>query len=330
MRTVFTAIVSALLATAMAAMAASAATGFTVGLSGGPGRAPEVLPGDSYRQGIVVTAGDQETEVLIEVLGYRQDVENGVIPLAPYEDVGPNSGRTFISPEKTTIHLDAGETKKLELDVSVPQDVGDGGRYALLRFSTRPGGEGTVGIVSAIVLPFRFTIKGSRLVHTGRIAAVEIPTPESGNPLKAVINYENTGNHHYDVSGQVLVKSLDGALIFASAVAAASPIPGSTSQISTELRPDGVLQAGRYSAEVNLVLDDGTLLDKASATFQVPVKYAAPPNPKSAPVSRDSTSPSPSKETRASNVTAIVALAAGAFALGCLGTLLATKRRRSH
>lgn len=330
MRTVFTTVISSLLVITMTPMAASATTGFTVGLSGGPGRAPEVLPGDSYRQGVVVAAGDQETDVLIEVLGYRQDVENGVIPIAVSEDTGPYSGCTFISPDKTSIHLDAGETKELQLQVSVPQDVGDGGRYAVLRFSTRAGGEGAVGVVSAIVLPFRFTIKGSRLVHSGRIATLEIPTPESGKPLRAMINYENTGNHHYDISGQILVKNLDGTLVFASPVTAASPIPGSTSQISADLRPDTILQPGDYSAEVNLTLDDGTLLDKASTAFRMPVKYVAPPAPDRSPVSPEPPGPAPSKKNVPNNLTPLVALAAGAFVLGCLGTLLATKRRRSH
>ncbi len=330
MRTVFTAIVSALLATAMGPIAALAITGFTVGLSSGPGRAPEVLPGDSYKQGVVVKAGDQETEVLLEVLGYRQDTENGVVPIAPSEDTGPYSGSTFISPDKTSIHLAAGETKEVQLLVSVPQDVGDGGRYALLRFSTPEVGEGAVGVVSAIVLPFRFTIKGSQLVHSGRIASVNIPTPESRKPLRATINYENTGNHHYDISGQIVVKSLDGALISASPVTAASPIPGSMSQISVDLCKDTILRPGQYLAEVNLTVDDGALLDRSSTTFQVPVKYVAPPAPEPSPVSPDRSAMSSSEKDPADNITAIVALAAGAFVLGCLGTLLATKRRRSH
>ena len=329
MRTVFTVIVSALLAAALAPTAAFAAAGFTIGLSSGPGRAPEVLRGDSYKQGVVVIAGDQEAEVLIEVLGYRQDIENGVVPIAPSEDAGPHSGREFISPGQTSIHLDAGQTKELQLHISVPQDVGDGGRYALLRFSTRAGGEGAVGVVSAIVLPFRFTIKGSQLVHAGKIAALEIPTPENGKPLRAIIDYENTGNHHYDISGQISIKNLDGALVFASPVTAASPIPGSTSQISAELRPDTILQAGTYSAEVNLMLGDGTLLDKTSTTFRIAAKYVAPPAEPS-PVSPVQASPSPSRDAAAGNVTTIVVLAAGAFVLGSLGTLLATKRRRSH
>ena len=330
MRTVFTAIISALLAAAAAPLAVSAATGFTIGLSSGPGRAPEVLPGDSYKQGVVVTAGDQEADVFIEVLGYRQDAENGVVPIAPSEDAGPLSARAFMSPENTSIHLDPRETREVQLQVSVPQDVGDGGRYALLRFSTRAGAEGAVGVVSAIVLPFRFTIHGSQLVHSGRIASVDIPTPESGKPLRALINYENTGNHHYDISGQILIKSLEGGLVFASPVTAASPIPGSTSQISADLRPDTILQPGTYSAGVNLMLGDGTFLDNASTTFRVPVKYVAPSNPEPSPVLPDPASPSSAKKTAANNLTPLVALAAGAFLLGCLGTLLATRRRRSH
>src|SRR5512143_598693 len=117
MRYFSSAIAASLICCWTALTPASAAGSFTVGLTDGLGRAPEVTPGQKYAQGIVLSAGAQPTDVLIEVLGYRQEADNGVVPLAASEDLEPYSARTFMTPQLSYVHLEAAEVKKVELSV---------------------------------------------------------------------------------------------------------------------------------------------------------------------------------------------------------------------
>ena len=328
MTRVMTSVVGACLAAIMIAYSAAALSGLSVGLSDGPGRAPVVLPGETYVQGIVVAAGSASADVLIEVLGYRQDAEKGVIPLAPEEDIGPRSARSFISPQTSSVHVAAGETKRIELRVSVPTDVGDGGRYALLRVSTQPQGQGTVGVVSAIVIPFTFTIKGSQLIHSGRITTLTVPTPESGKPVTVLITQKNTGNHHFKMRGRVLIKRSDGSVVGSSSIVVTSPIPDSSSQTAVEVLPGMDLSPGDYYAEATLSDEFGARLSDSSVSFHIAEKYT-PPSPTAVPkatMSPAATSP------QAPGVAwpVIIGLVAGALVLGSVGTLAATKRRRSY
>lgn len=307
---------------------ASAAGAFTVGLTDGLGRAPEVIPGQKYTQGVVLSAGDQATDVLIEVLGYRQEADDGVVPLAASEDLEPFSARTFMTPQLTSVHLESGEVKKVDLSVSVPGDVGDGGRYAILRFSTRPEGTGSVGVTSAIVLPFRFTIKGTQMVHTGKIVALRVAPPSEKKPAEAIVDYQNTGNHHYDVTAQVEIKSEDGRMVSTSTLTAPSPVPAGVTRISAPLTGLS-LRPGIYSAEVTVTLQDGVLLDKSSSTFEVTETYVAPPAD-SSPNKGNVKNTASSQGASANNAMTLVVLIAAAFAVGCLGTFFVTKRRRAH
>ena len=327
MRYFSSAIAAALICCCTAPTPASAAGSFTVGLTDGLGRAPEVTPGQKYAQGIVLSAGAQPTDVLIEVLGYRQEADNGVVPLAASEDLEPYSARTFMTPQLTSVHLEAAEVKKVELSVSVPSDVGDGGRYAILRFSTKPEGNGVVGVTSAIVLPFRFTIKGTQMFHTGRIVALRVEPPSENKPAEATVDFQNTGNHHYEITAEVKIKGVDGRPVSTSALTVPSPVPDGVTRISAPLTGLS-LQPGSYTAEVTVSLQDGVLLDSSSCTFEATKPYVAP----AAVSSRNkgnSQDAAPSRNTPGNNTVAIVVLIVGAFLVGCLGTFLVSKRRRA-
>ncbi len=328
MRYLLSSIAAALMCCCVALAPASAAGGFTVGLADGLGRAPEVFPGQKYTQGIVLSAGDQATDILIEVLGYKQEAENGVIPVAASDDFEPFSASTFMKPQLTSVHLEAAEVKKVDLNVSVPSDVGDGGRYAVLRISTGPQGNGAVGVTSAIVLPFRFTIKGTQTIHTGKIVAMMVPPPSENGPMEVMVDFQNTGNHHYDVNARIQITSEDGRLISTSEVEVPSPVPNGATRISAPLTGLS-LQPGIYAAEVAVRLQDGVLLDKSSSSFEIIKAYVAPPA-NSSPSKQNTQNTASSQKPPSGNTETLVVLIAAAFLFGCIGTFLVTKRRRAH
>jgi hypothetical protein len=266
---------------------ALASPGLTVGHLGGKGLSPEVYPGESYTQTLVVSIGkdDAATDVLIEVLGYGENPDGGAEPLLPEEDKSPYSARTFIQPDRITRHVEPGETKQVEVTVTIPADVGSGGRYAILRFSTAPPEEGMVRIVSAIVLPVKFTIKEGQLIHSGQVTGVTTGKAVSGQPIEIFTSFRNTGNHHFKIEGQIEIRDASDNHIDTVHITTSSPIPDGTKRIKTTYIPQGELPLGVYSVKSRLMLEDGTLLDEASGSFEVEKPYVPPPPPASATLS---------------------------------------------
>lgn len=263
---------------------------------GDKGLSPEVSPGESYIQTLVVNLCkcDPATDVLVEVLGCGENPDGGVVPLLPEEDKSPYSGRTFIQPDKITLHVESGETKPVNVTVTIPSDVGSGGRYAILRFTTAsfiaPLEEGMVKIISAKLLPVKFTIKGSQLIHQGKITEVTASKAVSGQSVEIFTNFQNSGNHHFKIEGQVEIKDASGRLIDTLHITTSSPIPKGTKRITTTYIPQGELALGVYSVKSRLMLDDGTVLDEASGSFEVEKPYVPPPPQASVTLSPSSAS----------------------------------------
>lgn len=257
--------------------------GLSVGHIRGKGLSPEVSPGESYFQTLTarIDESDTATDVLIEVLGYGEDIIDGVKPLSPEDDTSPFSARIFIKPDSITLHVEPGETATADVVVTIPPDVGDGGRYAILRFSTAPTGEGMVGIVSVINLPMKFTIKDSQLIHTSEIIEVNTGEAVSGQPVGIFTSLKNTGNHHFKIEGQIEIRDAGGELIDTLHTTASSPIPEGTKKIKTTFIPKSELPLGVYSIKSRIMLEDGTLLDEVEGSFEVKEPYVPPPPPAS-------------------------------------------------
>jgi len=312
---------------------ALASPGLTVGHAGGKGLSPEVSPGERYIQTLLASIGkdDAATDVLIEVLGYGETLEGGITPLSAEEDKSSYSARTFIKPDRIILHLEPGETKKADVTVTIPADVGDGGRYAILRFSTAPTGKGMVGIISAIVLPMKFTIKDSQLIHTGKITEVATSEAVSGKPVDIFTIFQNTGNHHFKIEEQTEIRDAGGKLIDTVYITSSSPIPEGTRRIKTTFIPQGELAVGVYSVKAKVVLEDGTVLDEAEGSFEVKERYVPPPS-SPAPPEQTTTAPPPSTPAPATpaaiNWTAIGGSVAAAIIVGLLIVIFLLLRRR--
>ena len=213
------------------------------------------------------------------MLGFGTDPDVGVVSLLPEEDKSPYSARSFIKPDKTTLHVEPGETKSANVTVTIPSDVGSGGRYAILRFSTVPPKEGMVNIVSAIVLPVTFTIKGSQLTHEGKITEVSAGKAVSGNPVNISTTFQNTGNHHFKFKEVVIVSNARGEILdtIYTALSPSSVIPSLSGELRATFVPKGELPLGVYSVKCRVMLEDGTVLDEASGSFEVKEPYVPPP-----------------------------------------------------
>jgi len=155
------------------------------------------------------------------------------------------------------------------LEGRIPEDVGSGGRYAVVNIKTEPMGNGSVGVITAIDVPIMLTIKGSELIETGEITDTNVLDDDGG--LLFDLMFENTGNHHYKASSVAVIKDVNGEVVAEAStpLEVSSILPENVRQFKIQLDPEANLAPGTYTVEATVIHEDGTVLDTEEATFEV-------------------------------------------------------------
>jgi hypothetical protein len=254
----------------------------------------DVSPGDmlTHKMTVGTKDEDQPMDILVDVGAVRQSLDGGYQLLQASEDTGPYSARQFITLDKSSFHLEPGDSQDVIATIYIPEDVGAGGRYAVINIHNQPTGQGQIGIVTAIYVLIYLTVKDSQLVHEGKIAAVTASEVVSGQPVDILTTFQNTGNQHFKVRGEVTIRNAQGKTLDTVhlALTTSSVIPTMSRQLKATFIPKGPLALGVYSVKSRLMLEDGTLLDEASGSFEVEKPYVPPPPPASVTLNPSSAS----------------------------------------
>ena len=245
----------------------------------------DVAPGQTITHTMTIGIGDADPplDMLVQVTGFGQSLEGAPQVLEDSEDTSPFSARSFITLDTTSFHLDPGDSQQVTATICIPQDVSAGGRYALIDIRSQPIGEGSVGVVTAVAVPIALTIKGSELIHEGKITEVSTSDATSGQPVDIFTTFQNTGNHYFKIKGEVTVSDASGETLdtISLPLAASSVMPTLLRQLKATYIPQGELPLGVYSVKSRVMLEDGTLLDEAEGSFEVEEPYVPPLPPAS-------------------------------------------------
>ena len=235
-------------------------------VSGGIFKA-DVIPGEQIEHKIAISIGDNtnSTTANAGLFGYGLTLTGGIGPTPSEKDTNPYSARGFlnISPESAILNPD--ESVTFVLIGKIPEDVGSGGRYALVYIDTPPRGSGQVGIALAAIIPVILTISGSDLNETGEITNLTA----SIDNISAI--FENTGNYHYKASAEAVLKDDKGNVI-ANATAPltfTSIIPTASWLFEMAFDNETNLNSGTYTVEVSVIHENGTVLDTAEKTIKM-------------------------------------------------------------
>ena len=213
-----------------------------------------IAPGgtDTHVVTIDIGAGEQATDVMVEVAGFGQTPGGVYMPLDPANDVNPYSARSFITLDNSTIHLEPGTQQSVTATINLPQNVGAGGRYAIIYIHSLPG-KGT-SLSTAVVVPVFITVAGTTPTETGSILQVDTGTVTIGQPITITTTFKNTGNYHYyAASNEVTMTDANGALVANTSTTpmAYAIIPGNTVQFVTQPnvnKPAGRNLHGRFES----------------------------------------------------------------------------------
>ena len=247
----------------------------------------EVNPGQHISKAITISSSSDEKadNYTIEAFGFGDSSIGSAIDLKADQDTSPYSARTFLNISPPNFYLEPGKSERVLIEADIPENVGEGGRYALVNIHSSPKPIKTAGasISMAFNIPVLFTISGTKITKTGEITSLDFNKPnlgpdkkEAGAPLSARQNitvvFKNTGNYHYKVRATAELKDESGNIL-ANATSPASInsiIPTFSNQFMISLIPSVQLKPGAYiikSAVSNA--DDGTEIASKEMKFDI-------------------------------------------------------------
>ncbi len=243
----------------------------------------DISPGEILTHTITVTLGaaDPPTNVIIRVGGVGQTPDGTYTILNDDADNSRYSARQFLSIDRDILHLEPGIPSDIIVTVRIPDDVGDGGRYAIVNIQTEPTKEGGIGVISAFNIPVYLTIKNSRVTNQGKITAISTNVIIPGKPIDIFTSFQNTGNHHFKIKGEVKISDSAGKFLdtIYTALTPISVLPDMVRQCQATFIPGVELPPGIYSINSKVMLEDGIILDEASSSFEVDSPYIPPLSP---------------------------------------------------
>lgn len=239
-----------------------------------------VEPGKSYQHKMVVSIGEKAPayDLKVEVMGLGQGPDGSIQPVAPDKDVAAFSARQWVTVDKASFHLEPGRSQDLTATITVPNELGEGGRYAVVYISTVPKPGGNLGIALAAAVPILIAPSGGKVTHTGKISNISVEKVVSGQPIEVVGEFHNSGNHHFRIDSEVVVTDGMGKVIASKSgpLGGSSVFPGQTREVRTSfglLDQLKGLAPGSYQAEWKVSLAGGQQLDSRKVAFQVTEAY---------------------------------------------------------
>ena len=235
-----------------------------------------ISPGGTDTHVLTIDLGSDEsaTDLQVSVEGFGQTADGHYTPLDPAEDVSPYSARSFITLDNSTLHLQPGTTQSIRATITLPQNVGAGGRYAIIYVRTLPG---AASLTTAVAVPVFITVAGTTPTETGSIVNVDPGTVTIGQPISITTSFKNTGNYHYyGASNEVTITDANGSIVgnVTTTPMVTAIIPGNT--INFVGQPSVTnLQTGTYTVD-SKVLVGGNVLDEKNTTFTIKENYVPP------------------------------------------------------
>lgn len=237
-----------------------------------------ISPGETviHEIAVSVTADEKPSDIAIDVMGFGQTTDQSYIRLSSADDKSSYSARTFISIDNSSIHLEPGSVKTVKATITLPKDVGSGGRYAIIYVHAIP--KAGQFVTTAINIPVLITVGGSTPSEAGSITGLNVGDVVIGQPLTVTTSLKNTGNLHYyhTVNAVTIIDQNGNNIANSSTVPSTSAIiPGGI--VEFVVNPDITnLPIGTYTVNSKVMLENGKILDEKTTTFSVQKNYIPP------------------------------------------------------
>jgi len=245
----------------------------------------------TYKMNVADTS-NAPMDIAIEVKGYG-DTHSQVNILDPEEDNSPYTARDFLSVSPNRFQLEPGESQDVTVTASIPDEIGDGGRYAIIYIRTIPPEGSSFATAVAVAAVVLLTIEGSNLIKSGEISQIQLGEADSGQHLEISAMLKNTGNYHYRISATGNIKNERGKVVATSLPQPSQfpLVPTYSRQIEIPFGAKESLPPGKYQVEIDVTTDDGTPVAQETGVFQLgetwePSSEGEPPSQEDLPAGR--------------------------------------------
>jgi hypothetical protein len=230
----------------------------------------DVTPGEHIEHQMTVDVGDtgEPVDIVAQLSGCGMALDGSRVPLPINEDTSPYSATGFLKITPERVSVVPGTNAMIVLDGTVPQDVGTGGRYALVNIATVPKSGEQIGVSSAVEIPVFLTINGTDLIETGEITDINVTKSDDGGLLVGVM-FNNTGNHHYKANAMAILKDDKGNVVSDVSVPSENSILPTYKRFFTiPFGQKNDLSQGIYAIEVSVAEENGVVLDSKKIQYE--------------------------------------------------------------
>jgi methionine-rich copper-binding protein CopC len=239
-----------------------------------------VAPGDRISHDMVISLreGEAPMDLAVEINDWNQSQDGTNQPEIALDTVHTYSARNFLNADPAKLHIEPGESRTVIVQGEIPQDVGAGGRYALISINSLPERtdqelENRVGISVAVNALVRLMVSGSELIRRGEI--IDACLDDDNNAISAShqnvsLVFRNTGNCHFVAQSEATLRDNDGVVLAKSSSPLSSNIlPLSERLFQVSLVPEQELRAGAYSINTTVMSENGHLLASRDIEFRL-------------------------------------------------------------
>jgi hypothetical protein len=226
----------------------------------------------SYDMDITSDQVDNSTNIIARVYGVNQTEPGDYSAQSADMDNYPYTARPFLTVSPGNFTLEPGMKKTISVEGEIPDNIGDGGRYAIIDILAEPPKDkGTISFGSAFRVPVKLTIEGSNLNRTGEITDINVGDHVSARMQNVSVAFTNTGNYHYRAIARADLVDKKGDILAnaKSEMSFANILPLTSALFKLTLEPGIELGPGPYRLKVVVDRDDGTAMAEKEVEFEI-------------------------------------------------------------
>lgn len=169
----------------------------------------DLQPGSTFDDTLlIINQGKTDYDVDVFANGYDVEDETYSAITGNFENPLADAG-TWVTFERTTYHLKAGENVTVPYTISIPSKVTPGAHTGALYAEIQPKQTEGLRLKKSVGLVLYVNVGGEAKTE-GRVDTVTVPFYQYKLPLTTAVRFVNTGNSYYTASEGVIVRDLFG------------------------------------------------------------------------------------------------------------------------
>jgi len=211
----------------------------------------------------VINPNSFNIKVKSEVEDFVMGNEQGAPQFFP-QGSGVTTLASWIKVSIKELNLKPNEKKEVPFSINVPKDGEPGGHYAAVFFKTKSiktaAGQTQVTVSGRAGTLVLVSVPGD-ITQSGQIAEFVSPGFLNKGPVDFKVRFKNTGNVHYQPSGDIKISSLLKSNILTLPVGKHYVLPKSIRELKAKWKTG--YQFGIYTAKLNITDGDNKVLTKS-------------------------------------------------------------------